>query len=68
MKQILVEAHGGPEQLKLHDGLLQEPGPNEGRGAPNRPSCRMKLGTPAASPFGGSRATTVGKDRCPGES
>lgn len=26
MKQILVEAHGGPEQLRLHDGLSQAPG------------------------------------------
>src|SRR5258706_10397438 len=28
MKEILVEAHGGPEQLKLHDSPSQAPGPN----------------------------------------
>ena len=31
MKQIRVEAHGGPEQLRLHDGLSQAPGPNQVR-------------------------------------
>jgi NADPH2:quinone reductase len=31
MKQIFVEAHGGPEQLRLHDGLSLAPGPNQVR-------------------------------------
>ena len=31
MKEILIEAHGGPEQLKLHNGLSQAPGPNQVR-------------------------------------
>ena len=29
MKAIRVEAHGGPEQLKLHDGPSPVPGPNQ---------------------------------------
>jgi NADPH2:quinone reductase len=28
MKEVQVEAHGGPEQLKLHDSPSQAPGPN----------------------------------------